>query len=190
MNKDRSLTDLPFENFRGSLLIFGPVPFVVLSKQSMERFHHVGKPWNPVPIKIDKTNELVDTLHSHGSLPLYNVHNLLIAHFKPFVTNIDSEELYLFLMKFTFLCVTEKPHILQTLKGIMDALNVFSFSLMMIEHIVQVVLQVFIEEQCKHFIHVSLEARQHVHKPKVITCIWYSPKGVINVIFHSSSGQI
>jgi hypothetical protein len=110
-------------------------------------------------IEIDETDELADTLHSHRLLPLYDVHNLLIIHFKTFPTDIDAKELYLFLMEFTLFCITEELHILQTLKGIA---NMFGLGLMMIEHIVQVILQVLIEQRCKHLIHVSLEAGRHV----------------------------
>jgi hypothetical protein len=132
----------------------------------MKRFCYVRKPWNPALIKIDKTNELMDTSHSRWPLPLYDIRNLFIVHFEPFVTNIDSEELYLLLMEFAFLRVAKEFRILKTLQCVTDTLDMFSFGLVMIERIVQVVLQVFVQEQCKHFIHVTLEAGRRVCKAK------------------------
>jgi hypothetical protein len=107
VNKDGSLTDLPLQNFKGSLLIFCPVPFMVLLKQGMEGLRYIRKPRNPAAVEIDETNELADPLHSHKSLPLHNVCNLLIIHFETFVANIDPEQFYLFLVEFTLLHVTE-----------------------------------------------------------------------------------
>jgi hypothetical protein len=164
MNKDRSLTDTPLEDFEGSLFVFSPVPLMILLKQGVKRFRYVGKPQNPVSIKFDKTDELADTSYSHGPLPLYDICNLLIVHFEPFATNINSEELYLFLMEFTFLCIAKEFHILKTLQHVADTLDMFSFGLVMIERIVQVVLQVFVQERHKHFIHVMLEAGWCIHK--------------------------
>jgi hypothetical protein len=47
MNKDGSLTDLPFKDFEGGLLVLSPILFVVLLKQGMEGPHYVREPWNP-----------------------------------------------------------------------------------------------------------------------------------------------
>jgi hypothetical protein len=56
-------------------------------------------------------------------LPLYDISNPLIVHLETFAVNVDSEELYLFLVEFTFPHITEEFHILQTLKGIADPLD-------------------------------------------------------------------
>jgi hypothetical protein len=145
MNEDRSLTDSPFEDLEGGLLIFCPLPFVVLLEQGMERFHYVRKPRNPVAIEINETDELMDTSHHRRPLPLHNICNLLIIHLKAFLTNIDPKEFYLFPMEFTLLCVAEELHVLQALESIADTLNMFGFGFVVVEHIVQVVFQVFIE---------------------------------------------
>jgi hypothetical protein len=81
VNEDRSLTDLPLENFEGSLLVFGPVPFVILLKPGVERFCHVGKPWDPAVVKIDETDELADATPS--SLLLFEVEHLEIPELEP-----------------------------------------------------------------------------------------------------------
>jgi hypothetical protein len=78
----------------------------------VEGFCHIGKSRNPAAVEINETNELMDTTHCCGSLPLYDVHDLFIIHFEAFTTNIDSEEFYFFLMEFAFLCVTEEIRIL------------------------------------------------------------------------------
>jgi hypothetical protein len=155
---------MPLKDFEGSLFVFGPVPLVILLKQDMKRFRYIGKPRNPALIKIDETDELLDTPHSRWSLPLYDICDLFIVHFEPFATNIDSEELYLLLMEFAFLCVAKEFRILKTLQHVTDTFDMFSFGLVMIEHVVQVVLQVFVQEQHEHFIHVMLEAGWHVCK--------------------------
>jgi hypothetical protein len=149
---------MPLKDFEGSLFVFGPVPLVILLKQGMKRFRYIGKPQNPVSIEIDKTDELADASHSRQPLPLYYVHNLFIIHFEPFATNINSEELYLLPMEFAFLCIAKELCILKTLQRVTDTLDMFSFGLVMIECIIQVVLQVFVQEWCEHFIHVTLEA--------------------------------
>jgi hypothetical protein len=164
VNKDGSLTDMPLKDFEGSLFILGPVPLVILLKQGVKRFRYIGKPRNPASIKIDKTNELVDTLHSRRPLPLYDICDLFIVHFEPFATNIDSEELYLLLMELTFLCIAKEFRVLKTLQHVVDTFDMFSFGPVMIECVVQVVLQVFVQEWHEHFIHVMLEAGQHVRK--------------------------
>jgi hypothetical protein len=106
----------------------------------VEGLCHLGKSRNPLAVEINETDELMDTPHHRGSLPLYNVRDLFIIHFKAFTTNINSEEFYLFPVEFAFLRITEEICILQTLESISDASDMFGFSLVVVEHIVQVVL--------------------------------------------------
>ena len=45
---------------------------------------------NPLAIENHKTDEFVNTSHRCGSLPIEDISNLFIFHFKTILTNVDS----------------------------------------------------------------------------------------------------
>ena len=54
MHEYRSLTDLQLEKFKGVLLIFGPLPGLILLEKVMQRSGDVSETWNPSAIKFMK----------------------------------------------------------------------------------------------------------------------------------------
>ena len=58
MHKYRSLTDSQLEKFKGMLLVFGPLPGLILLEEVVQRLGNVGKAQNPSAIKVYETDEL------------------------------------------------------------------------------------------------------------------------------------
>ena len=58
-----SLTDLQLEKFKGMLLVFGPLPGLILLEEIVQRLGDVGETWNPLVIKVYKTNGLAHPLN-------------------------------------------------------------------------------------------------------------------------------
>ena len=121
MHKDRSLTDLQLEKFEGMLLVFGPLPGLILLEKVMQRSGDVGKTWNPLAIKVYKTDELTHPSNRGGAFPITHISNFLVFHFKSVTTNIDAEELHLLLMELAFLWVAIKSGVFEALKYRQDS---------------------------------------------------------------------
>ena len=166
MHEDGSLTDLQLEKFEGMLLIFGPLPGLILLEKVMQRSGDVGKTWNPSAIKVYETDELAHSSNRGGAFPITHIGDFLVFHFKSIATNIDTEELHLLPMELAFLRVAIKSSMFEALKYGQDSFYVFGFGFVMHKNVVKVDFNPLVQEQRKHLVHVLLKAGRSVGKPK------------------------
>ena len=117
-------------------------------------------------VEIHKTDKFTDTSHRGGRLPINNVCDLLVVHFKTHLANVHSKELDFLLVKFALLWVTEKFRPLQAQERVTDSHDMFDFSLVVVQCVVKIVLQVLVEKQCENFVHASLKTRRHIGEPE------------------------
>ena len=148
------------------LLIFGPLPGLILLEEIVQRSGNVSEAWNPSVIKVYKTNELVHPLNRGGTFPITHISNLLVFHFESVTANVDTKELHLFPMELAFLQVAIESSIFEALKHRQDSFYMFQFSFVMHKDIVKVNLNTLVQEWCEHFVHVSLKTGRSVCKPK------------------------
>ena len=165
MHKYGSLTDSQLEKFKGMLLVFSPLPGLILLEKVMQRSGDVSKTQNPLAIKVYKTDELTHPSNGGGAFPITHISNLLVFHFESVTTNVDTKELHPFLMELTFLWIAIKSGMFKALKHGQDSFYVFRFGFVMHKDIVKVDFDTLVQEWRKHFVHVSLKARS-VRKPE------------------------
>ena len=164
MHKYRSLTDSQLEKFEGVLLIFGPLPGLILLEKVMQRLGNVSETQNPLAIKVYKTDELMHPSNGGGAFPITHIGNLLVFHFKSITTNVDTEELHLFLMELAFLRVAIKSGVFEALKYGQYSFYMFGFGLVMHKNIVKVDFDTLVQEWCEHLVHISLKAGRSIGK--------------------------
>ena len=164
MHENGSLTDSQLEKFESMLLVLSPLPGLILLEKVMQRSGNVSKAWNPLAIKDYETNELVHPSNGGGAFPITHIGNLLVFHFKSVTTNVDTKELHLFPMEFTFLWVAIKSSIFKALKYRQYSFYVFGFSLVMHKNIVKVDLDTLVQKWCEHLVHILLKAGRSVGK--------------------------
>ena len=170
MHEYGSLTDLQLEKFKGVLLVLGPLPGLILLEKVMQRLGDVGETQNPSAIKVYEADELMHPLNGGWAFPIMHIGNLLVFHFKSVATNIDTEELHLFLMELAFLWVAIKSGIFKALKYGQYSFYVFRLSLVMHKNIVKVDFDTLVQEQCEHLVHILLKAGRSIGKSKSHDC--------------------
>ena len=116
MHEYWSLTDSQLEKFKGVLLVFSPLPGLILLEKVMQRLGDVGETWNPSVIKVYKTDELVHPSNRGRAFPIMHVGDLFVLHLESVTANIDTEELHLFLMEFAFLRIAIESGVLEALE--------------------------------------------------------------------------
>ena len=57
MRKDRGLRDVPLQDFEGGLLVFGPLPSLILLEEIVERSCDVRETADPPPIGVHETDK-------------------------------------------------------------------------------------------------------------------------------------
>ena len=61
VDKDGSLRNAPLQEFEGRLLVFGPLPGLILLEQVVEQSRDVGETRDPSPIEVHKSNKFLNT---------------------------------------------------------------------------------------------------------------------------------
>ena len=107
------------------LLVFSPLPGLILLEEIVQRSGNVSKAQNPLAIKIYKTDEFAHPSNRGGMFPIMHIGNLLVFHFKSIAVNIDTKELHLFLMELAFLWVAMKSSVFKALKYGQDPFYMF-----------------------------------------------------------------
>jgi hypothetical protein len=166
MHQNRGLGDMPLQNFEHSLLVFGPLPGLVLLEEVMQWSCNFRKPWNPSLIEVDKSDELVNCPYRGQALPIGDDRGLLIIHFKSVPTNIDAQKLDFRLVEFTLLWVAEELGFPKALEGALDTSDVIGEVLVVIQGVVEVVLEVLVEQWSEYLVHVALETGRSIHEAK------------------------
>ena len=161
-----SLTDSQLEEFEGMLLIFGPLPRLILLEKVMQRSGDVSETRNPSAIKVYKPDELAHPSNRGGAFPITHIGNFLVFHFKSVATNVDTEELHLLPMELAFLWVAIKSGMFKTLEYRQDSFYVFRFGLVMHKNVVKVDFDPLVQERREHLVHISLKAGRSIGKPE------------------------
>ena len=116
MHKYGSLTDLQLEKFKGVLLVFSPLPGLILLEEVVQRLGNVSETQNPSAIKVYETDELAHPWNRGRAFPIMHVSNLFVLHLESIAANIDTKELHFFLMEFALLQIAIGSGVLKALE--------------------------------------------------------------------------